>query len=104
MNASFSLCSEVNYSKTSKITGGIILKPNNSSQKEVTKKYHFSHTLLTTVLEKTFLAKTRRSCGTKYKEKGKICLASVYWCVENYFLTEFATICESALNIFLNYY
>ena len=41
------------------------------------------------------------SCGTKYKEKEKICLASVYWWVENYFLTEFATICENALNIFL---
>ena len=57
--------------------------------------------LLTTVLEKLFLAKTRQSCGTKYKEKDKICLASVYWWVENYFPTEFATICENALNIHL---
>ena len=57
--------------------------------------------LLTTVLEKLFLAKTRRSCGTKYKEKDKICLASVYWWVENYFPTEFTTICENALNIHL---
>ena len=57
--------------------------------------------LLTTVLEKIFLAKTRRSCGTNYKEKDKICLASVYWWVENYFPTEFATICENALNIHL---
>ena len=44
MNASFSLCSEVNYSKTlwtSKNTGGIILTSNNRSQKEVTKKVSF---------------------------------------------------------------
>ena len=104
MNASFSLCSEVNYSKTlwtSKNTGGIILTSNNRSQKEVTKKVSFlSHSTHNT-FGKNIFSQNQEELWHQIQRKEKICLSSVNWWVENYFLTEFATICENALNIFL---
>ena len=51
----------------------IIKKPCELPKKEVTKKVSFLLHSTHDSFEKKIVAKTRRSCGTKYKE-GKICL------------------------------